>query len=197
MAPYPTQALSGPAYRERLRESFAPWYRQHRLDAQGARIREPLWTYFEAAQIHNALRLGMKEEAWVNLNGMLRDGCEPWGIAAWIEGSADGNESLPYANGASARGWLQVGRATGGNMPHGWTCGEMVALLRSVFVEEREGELVLGPGVPAAWLAPGSRFGARDLPTEHGVVSYELTVDAGGRRELRYSGRTPYRCGWE
>jgi hypothetical protein len=196
VSPYPTQALSQSPYHQALCQKFEQWYRANRLDATGKRQREALWTYFEAAQIHNAIQLGFKAEAWACLDGMLDDACQPWNVAAWIEGAPGGNEMLPFHNTQGARGWLNPERAIAGNMPHNWTGGEMLALLRTIFVLEQDDGLVLGAGVPEAWLQPGSRFGINAMPTCYGPVSYTVTVDGGGKPVLAYKGPQNYQVSW-
>ncbi len=193
VTPYPTGALTAPPYGDTLRTRFGEWYRAHRLDPEGRRHRERLWTYFEAAQIHNALRLGYRDEAWINLDGMLDDATRPWRIAAWPEGAPNGSERLPYGNDVGARGWLQPERAAAGNMPHNWTGAEMLALLRTLFVDEEGDTLILGAGVPPAWRAPGCRFGVRDMPTTLGPVSYMVTTMEDGTPHLEYSGPPNHR----
>lgn len=196
VSPYPTGAFAKSPYREMVREHFIQWYRANRLDEQGRRKREPLWTYFEAAQIHNAILFGFVKEAWECLEGMLADACFPWNIAAWIEGPPGLNEQLPFANNHGERGWLQTSRALGGNMPHNWTSGEMLALLRTIFVREEGDHLVLGSGVPDAWLKPGSRYGVQNMPTEFGLVSYTVTVDEKGVPKIEYEGPQNYQTAW-
>jgi hypothetical protein len=186
ITPHPSGALSG--HSDALRRRFADWFAANRFDAEGRRKREALWTYFEAAQIHNALLLGLTREAWVCLDGMLDDASRPYGVAAWTEGQPGGTEFLPYRNDPGARGWLDRRTAAGGAMPHNWTSAEVLCCLRTVFVREEGGGLALGLGVPPAWLTPGSRFGVRNMPTEHGPVSYTVTVDAGGTPRLEYDG---------
>ncbi len=186
ITPHPSGAIGLESVE--LRQRFADWFRARRLDADGRRVREPLWTYFEAAQIHNALLLGLTREAWVCLDGMLDDASRPFGVAAWTEGSPGGTEFLPYRNDVGARGWLDREKACGGAMPHNWTSAEMLCCLRSVFVREQGDGLALGLGVPPAWLEPGSRFGVRDMPTERGPISYTVTVDAAGAPQLDYDG---------
>ncbi len=73
-------------------------------------------------------------------------------------------------------------------MPHNWTSAEMLCCLRSLFVKEDGDALLLGLGVPPSWLKPGSRFGVRDMPTDHGPVSYTVTVDASGAPQLEDNG---------
>lgn len=196
VAPYPTGAFEiGPA-RNFVKEHFIHWYRTNRLDKNGKRKREPLWTYFEAAQIHNAILFGFREEAWECLKGMLEDACSPWNISAWIEGPPGHGEQLPYANHQGARGWLQKDRSIGGNMPHNWTSGEMLALLRTIFIREEDGKVVLGKGIPQDWLKPGNRFGVKDMPTEYGPVSYLAEISSDGQIKLEYHGPENYHVGW-
>jgi addiction module HigA family antidote len=147
ITPHPSGALSG--HSDALRRRFADWFAANRLDAEGRRKREALLTYFEAAQIHNALLLGLTREAWVCLDGMLDDASRPYGVAAWTEGQPGGTEFLPYRNDPGARGWLNRRTATGGAMPHNWTSAEVLCCLRTVFVREEGGGLALGLGVPA------------------------------------------------
>ncbi len=126
ITPYPSETLTAPHSLPFLKERFAAWFGGERLDPNGARRREELWTYFEVAQIHNAFRLGLVEKAWICLDTLLGDELE---VGAYIEGKPGGNEWLPFGNGAKRRGWLDPKTARGGNMPHGWTCAEIINLL--------------------------------------------------------------------
>lgn len=189
VAPYPTDALR--AQRDDLTSAFAAWYRRHRLTPDGDRAAEPLWTYFEAAQAHNALRSGLVDEAWVTLQPML-DPAAPWALGVHGEGVPGGSESLPFGRDESVVGWLDPARAAHGNMPHGWTAAELVNALRSVFVVEEEDGLVIGSGVPARWCFPGAVFGVENLPTRWGAVSFTVTVSAAGW-STDVSGDVPWR----
>lgn len=191
VAPFPTGALKGRG--EALKAAFVEWYDRHRLTPEGARVPEALWTYFEAAQIHNALLLGERERAWACLDGFLSDA--RWGgMALFTEGRWNATEMLPYGTGKYGRGWLQEG-ALGANMPHNWTGGEVLLLLRDLFVREDGNELVLFEGVPRSWLFPGARFGVENLPTALGEVSFEARVDEGGtvRVAFKKGAELPYR----
>lgn len=190
VTPHPTGALF--RHHDALRRQFERWYRAKRLSPDGSRLPERLWTYFEVAQAHNAMLLGLREEAWVNLRGLLAPtGC--WDTSAFIEGRPDGLENLPFETGRDRRGWLDRQRALGGNMPHNWTSSEMLCLIRDVFVIEEAGGLTLGAGVPREWMAPGSRFGVRGLPTDCGAVSYAVTIDPDGQPQIDYHGPRPFR----
>ncbi len=189
-APHPTGALVG---HPGLTAALGGWLRQRRIDATGRRIPEREWTYFEAAQAHNALRIGLREEAWVLLDGLLApDG--PRDAAAFIEGPPDGGEMLPFGRSPRANGWLAPGAALGGNMPHNWTTAELMLALRDVLVREAPGGIVIGAGVPRRWLSPGARFGCTGLPIADGArVSWTATVGADCRIAVEYDGPHPFR----
>jgi hypothetical protein len=193
ITPYPSGTLTKEM--DKLRERFKEWYLKNRINSDRSRVAEPLWTYFEAAQIHNALLLGLKELAWINLNGMLSfsDNCQ---VSAYIEGTPGGNEYLPFRNDVGRRGWLNRETATGGNMPHNWTAAEMITLIRDIFVVEEEGYLVLGKGVPKEWLKPGCSFGVKDMPTDFGTISYTVKIDSSGNANLEYHGPNNYKIAY-
>jgi hypothetical protein len=188
VAPYPTNAL--PDCHPALQVKFKEWFEKNRLTPEGKRNPERLWTYFEAAQIHNAILLGFKDLAWICLDGMLKSPPEN-DTSTYIEG--DAFQELPFKNSQEGRGWLDKKKARGANMPHNWTSGELVNLIRTIFVIEEGDTLVLGKGVPPEWLKPGCKFGVIDMPTDLGKVSYTLTVGPDGKYALDYKGPENYR----
>lgn len=195
VVPHPTEVLTH--HTKALRQQFETWFRANRLHPDGTRKPEPLWTYFEVGQTHNAFRLGFDELAWNNLDGLLGEGStKTWNVSAFSEGLPGGTEYLPYRNGDQRRGWLNPETALGGNMPHGWTAAEWIMLLRDLFIRDDGDHLVLAPHLPAAWRIPGARFGAHGLTTRFGVVSYEAMVDSDGSVDLEYDGPEDYRTGW-
>jgi hypothetical protein len=185
-APWPTGCLAADP---RLAQAHREWFAGHRL-AGDVRRPEPLWTYFEAAQAHNALLLGCREEAWTCLSGMLDD--DPAALACG-EGIPAGNELLPFGRPEQARGWLDPQRATHGNMPHNWTTAELLAAMRDMLVREDGDGLAIGSGVPRAWLQPGAAISAEAMPTAHGPVSFTLTVGADGRVLADVRAAAPWR----
>ena len=189
IAPYPSRALSH--HMDGLRIKFIEWYRKRRLNSDNTRQPDLLWTYFEVAQAHNAFLLGFRDEAWVNIAGLIAP--EKWDVAAYIEGIMKGSECLPYRNGEERRGWLNTENALGGNMPHKWTTAEMITLIRDMFVTEDKEGLVLGVGVPKSWIKPGAKFGVKNMPTDFGLVSYTVTIDANSQTKLEYEGSAQYR----
>lgn len=173
--PWPTGCL---ATDDRLSTAVANWHATQRQHPDGTRRAESLWTYFEAAQAHNAMLCGQREAAWTSLSGMLNDDAD---TMAFGEGRPDGNEYLPFGRPRQARGWLDPAAARHGNMPHNWTTAEVIALVRDMLVREDGDGLVLASGVPRAWLRPGAVIAAEGLPTAMGLASYRLVVGDDGR----------------
>lgn len=189
VVPYPTGILLG--NRMNLRRLFEAWYKANRMDESGKPVHDRLYPYVELAQIHNAMQLGLKELLWPALDDLLGPAPDAEGRSAILpvsEGEAGGAECLPFGLPPLVRGWLNPVQAKGANMPNAWASAEMIQLLRSIFVVESEQRLILGLGVPEAWLKPGSEFGVSDLPTSLGTVSYHARVLSDGLVRLEYRG---------
>lgn len=192
VSPWPTGLFAEEP--QLVHDRFTQWYDKNRLvDGQPVRKEEPLWTYFEAAQIHNAFLLSERDKAWVNLDGFLDD--PKWcGMSLFTESAWGETEMLPFGTGRYGRGWLQPG-AVGGNMPHNWTSAEVIALFKDMLVRETEEGLILFSGVPASWLKPGNKIEVRQLPTRFGEISFIADVAENCRINLTWQGtsRPPYR----
>jgi hypothetical protein len=97
------------------------------------------------------------------------------GLYTYHEGDGDENSSGLWQR---VRGWDRIAHVT----PHGWTGAELFLLLRDAMLYEDEGELVIGAGVPAAWLEARSPFGIAEAPTYFGRASWQLIPDGPGWR---------------
>jgi hypothetical protein len=64
-----------------------------------------------------------------------------------------------------------------GDMPHGWISSDYIRAALDSFAYEREADhaLLLGEGVPTAWL-PGAGIGLHGLRTPYGPLSYSLAA---------------------
>ena len=72
-----------------------------------------------------------------------------------------------------------------GDMPHGWVASDFVnALLDMLAYERADGALVIGAGLPEAWLRDGGMAVER-MRTPWGPLSFRLRAD-GGRVHLAY-----------
>jgi len=174
-----------------FKDWFHKWYGRNRLNANGERNPENLWTYFEAAQIHNAFLLGYKKEAWQVLDGFLDDG--RFGeMNVYFEGTYGKTEMLPYNNAPDKKGWLKD-EATGANMPHNWTTSETFNLIRDMFIYEDSdnGRLLLANCIPEVWRKPGNTIGVKNMPTIFGEVNYMITFKENGSydAEVNFAGK--------
>jgi hypothetical protein len=145
-----------------IRERFDLWWDTVRYP-QGSHHPERLWTYFEIGTAHNYMRLGQRERTWVSLDYALDHHTAP-GLYTWPEGEKDENSALLLWE--RTRGWDRVDFVT----PAGWTGAEMFLLLRNCLAREDGDTLVLGEGIPKAWMDVS--FQVHNLPTAFGKLSY-------------------------
>ncbi|MEP6988516.1 MAG: hypothetical protein ABI970_23135, partial [Chloroflexota bacterium] len=139
----------------------------------GVYTREPMWTYFEAGQAHNYLLLGQVDRTWITIEHFLTEQIAP-GLYTYSEGNNDENSSLQWQR---TRGWDRIHYVT----PHGWTAAEFFLLLRDCLAREEGDKLIIGSGIPAAWLTKA--FSVRNLPTHFGSLSFSYQPD-GQRLEV-------------
>jgi hypothetical protein len=130
----------------------------------------PLWTYFTAAEAHQWLFLEQPDRTWETLTYFFDHQCAP-GLFTYWEGEGEENTFKQWEH---YRGWLKPRYVT----PHYWTASEMLHLQLDmlVYVDESkpEFELVIGGGVPPAWLKESKEsFGVKSFRTKAGVVSWE------------------------
>lgn len=124
---------------------------------------ELLWTYFEGGQAHNYLLMGRRDRAWVSIEMFLSQHIAP-GLYTYSEGHEDENSCLQWQR---TRGWDRIRFVT----PHGWTAAELFLLLRDCLAREAGDALVIGSGVPEAWMS--QPFSVENLPTYFGRVSFQ------------------------
>lgn len=138
----------------------------------GRHVPEPEWTYFEAGQAHNNVLNGHRDRAWVSIEMFLTRHTAP-GLYTYHEGTSDENSSLLWQR---TRGWDDIRYVT----PHGWTAAELFLLLRDCLIHERDGELVIGAGIPTSWQDKGFSF--ENLPSFFGEVSVWHDASSGTLR---------------
>lgn len=81
-----------------------------------------------------------------------------------------------------------------GDGQHIWAAAEWVLMMRSLFVREEDDRLVLGSGLPPAWLKPGATLRLGPTPTPYGPLTVEVTPEADGTRlrwEADWRGTAP------
>ncbi len=121
------------------------------------------YTPYEIRNATALLRLGWKDRALAQLEWLLGDQRPPawcqWPEVSWREQRA-------------AR-FL-------GDLPHGWVASSFVRTVRRLVAYEREadGALVIGAGIPAAWVRDPAGVRVRTLPTHHGPLTVTITAGA-------------------
>jgi hypothetical protein len=151
----------------------------------------------EQQHIPSALLQSTYEKYW-DFFRVRRDGSKAWedytpyelrNVSAfirlgWRERAAELLDYF-YAD-QRPRAWNQWAEVVGrdarqprflGDMPHGWISSDYIRAALDSFAYEREADhaLLLGEGVPTAWL-PGAGIGLHGLRTPYGPLSYSLAA---------------------
>ena len=132
--------------------------------------------------IHQWVLLDQPDRAWRGLEWFWNEQTSP-GLYTWWEGSREENTFHLWE---LVRGWVSPPHVT----PHYWTAGEVLALQVDMlaYVDESGTEpvLVVGGGVPEAWV--GKPMHVRGLPTIVGRVDWSWE---GGRMQVTVHGVRP------
>ncbi|MCB1770761.1 MAG: discoidin domain-containing protein [Candidatus Competibacteraceae bacterium] len=140
------------------------------------RRQEQTWeayTPYEWRSVGALIRLGLRDQALEALNFFL-EGQRPaawnhWAEVVWRE------PRLPRFI---------------GDMPHTWVGSDFIRAVRSLFVYEREADraLVIGAGIPAAWVESPEGVGVKRMPTWHGTLNYRMAMADADTLKVRLSG---------
>ena len=175
---------------EKVIEGFKAWWKEQR-GSESSYIPEKYWVHFELGQIHNALMLGLREQAWQGLKYRLENQDIP-GLYGWREYGGGMEVAGNAVNGVSLINQLRGCQKFDKITPHGWCAAEMWLLQRGMLIEEWQGGLDLFYGVPSEWIKANAKFAFANLPTWYGKVSAEATYDKDGQvKTIFASGITP------
>jgi hypothetical protein len=151
-------------------------------------------------QLPQDLLLGTFERYWKE-SVARRDGKREWvdytpyelrNVAAFVRlGWRDRAHAMLdfFMNDRRPQAWNQWGEVVGrdareprfvGDMPHGWISSDYIRSALDLFAYEREADhaLIVGDGIPAAWLA-GEGVGIDKLRTPYGPLSYSIKAQGG------------------
>ena len=162
-----TIALSPGGLQERLPQdlllgTFERYWQQFTARRDG-KLEWKDYTPYELRNVAAFVRLGWRDRAHDLLDFFLRDRRPtPWNQWAEVVGRQ-----------------VREPRFVG-DMPHGWISSDYIRSALDLFAYERESDhaLVLGAGVPRAWLA-GEGVSVRDLRTPYGKLRYRMRERAG------------------
>jgi GH15 family glucan-1,4-alpha-glucosidase len=76
-----------------------------------------------------------------------------------------------------------------GDMPHCWVAADYMNALRASLLYEDENRIVLGAGIPPAWLGPGKELSIDSARTFFGELSYSVDCSKNGKQiSIRLTG---------
>ena len=162
------QASSLPA--DALAHTYDRYLREVRARADSSGWKA--YTPYEMRNIGALVRLGRRADAWELLRILFR-GQRPAGWRQWPE--------VVYRDSA-APGFL-------GDLPHTWVASDYVRSLLDMLAYEREADstLVLGAGVPVAWVNETPGLAVRNLPVGRERISFTM-LRQGDEMVARVSG---------
>jgi hypothetical protein len=114
---------------------------------------------YEARFVGAYVILGQKDRAYDILTYLMHDRRPPewnhWAEVVWKD--RDAPKSI-------------------GDMPHSWAASDFIRAVRTMFVYERERDetLVVGAGIPSAWLVDPEGVEVRNLPTYYGSLDVAM-----------------------
>lgn len=73
-----------------------------------------------------------------------------------------------------------------GDGDHGWAAAEFINFIRSLFVMEEGGKLVLGKGIKKEWIASGLPIAISEASSRFGTVAWKLQAK-GNEMHLEYA----------
>lgn len=131
------------------------------------------YTAYEVRTAGALVMLGYEDRAYELLEWLIADQrLEPW--REWPEISWRDRRAPRFV----------------GDIPHGWIASSFVRAVRRMIAYERTGDdtLVLGAGVPEAWVreAPGVRV--KGLRTHHGLLDLTMGADGNDRVKVTIGG---------
>jgi len=156
-----------------LRNTYERYWREfearRRDNAAGVRHGDGAYTPYEWRAVGALVRLGERERAQQAMAYFYRDR-RPAGWNQWAEVVMHDPREARFL----------------GDMPHGWVASDPIRSVLDLFAYEREGEraLVIGAGVPMAWLLEGTPLAIQDLRTPYGPLSWTMRRVPGGAIEF-------------
>jgi hypothetical protein len=154
-----------------LRRTFERYWNEFRARREGTKPWEG-YTPYELRTVGTMLRLGWPDRAHELLQWFLASR-RPMGWRQWAEVVWNDPATPKFI----------------GDMPHTWVGSDFLRSVLDFFVYEREadGALVVGDGIPAAWVDESPGVVVRGLSTHYGRLSYSMREE-GGRVRIRLEG---------
>ena len=148
-------------------------YFAHFLQRRSGEIEWKSYTPYELRNVGTLIRLGRKALALEALDFFLDDqrppGWNQWAEVVWRDPRTP---------------------AFIGDMPHTWVGSGFLRSFRSLFVYEREADraLVVGAGIPLAWIDAPPGVSVARLSTYHGTIGFQMRRDGAGAVRISLQG---------
>jgi hypothetical protein len=149
-------------------ERYDEFFRQRRAEAQWK-----AYTPYEWRVVGTMIRLGWRDRA-LDLMTFFMEGQRPAAWNHWAEVVWRDPKTPRFI----------------GDMPHTWVGSDFIRAARSLFVYEREADqaLVIGAGLPAAWVESAEGVTVRRMPTWHGTLNYRMAMSGPDTLRVRLTG---------
>lgn len=153
---------------DRTFERYDEFFRQRRAEAQWSN-----YTPYEWRVVGTMVRLGWRDQALEQM-AFLMEGQRPAAWNHWAEVVWRDPQTPRFI----------------GDMPHTWVGSDFIRAARSLFVYEREADqaLVIGAGLPAAWVESPEGVTVRRMPTWHGTLNYRMAMAGPDTLQVRLTG---------
>jgi len=149
-------------------ERYDDFFRQRRAEAQWKN-----YTPYEWRVVGTMVRLGWRDRALEQM-AFFMEGQRPAAWNHWAEVVWRDPKTPRFI----------------GDMPHTWVGSDFIRAARSLFVYEREADqaLVIGAGLPAAWVESPEGVTVRRMPTWHGTLNYRMVMAGPDTLRARLTG---------
>ena len=153
---------------DRTFERYDEFFRQRRAEAKW-----DAYTPYEWRVVGAMIRLGWRDRALEQM-AFFMEGQRPAAWNHWAEVVWRDPKAPRFI----------------GDMPHTWVGSDFIRAARSLFVYEHEAEqaLVIGAGLPAAWVESPEGVTVRRMPTWHGTLNYRMAMAGPDTLRVRLTG---------
>jgi hypothetical protein len=153
---------------DRTFERYDDFFRQRLTDAHWE-----AYTPYEWRVVGTMIRLGFRDRALAQM-AFFMEGQRPFAWNHWAEVVWRDPKTPRFI----------------GDMPHTWVGSDFIRAARSLFVYEREADqaLVIGAGLPAAWVESPGGVTIRRMPTWHGTLNYRMAMAGPDTLRVRLTG---------
>ncbi|MFO1423543.1 MAG: discoidin domain-containing protein [Candidatus Competibacteraceae bacterium] len=149
-------------------ERYDEFFRQRRAEAKWK-----AYTPYEWRVVGTMIRLGWRDRA-LDQMAFFMEGQRPAAWNHWAEVVWRDPKTPRFI----------------GDMPHTWVGSDFIRAARGLFVYEREADqsLVIGAGIPAAWVESPEGVTVRRMPTWHGTLNYRMAMTNPDTLRVRLTG---------